>query len=77
MLRGLNRAILIQGKQLAQGLARSTHFKNIYLFICLLLAVSCLRCCVSCSLVVASGGYSLVGVLRALIAVASLVEHGP
>ena len=47
--------------------------QNFYLF----LAVLGLFCCVGFSLVAASGGYSLVAVLRLLIAVASLVaEHG-
>ena len=50
------------------------HFLNslVYLF----LAVLGFRCCVGFSLIVASGGYSLVVVLRLLIAMVSLVgEH--
>ena len=47
--------------------------KNLYLFI---LAVLGLHCCIGVSLVVASGGYSLVVVCGLLVVVASLVvEH--
>ena len=50
--------------------------KNIYFFIYWLRCV--LLLCVGYSLVVESGGYSLLVVHRLLIAVASLVaEHGP
>ena len=49
-------------------------FLNFLLFI--FLAVLGLYCFVGFSLVAASGGYSLVGVHRLLIAVASLAEHG-
>ena len=49
-------------------------FKKSYLFI---LAVLGLHCCMGVSLVVVSGGYSLVVVCGLLIVVASLVEeHG-
>ena len=47
----------------------------VILFICLLLAVLGLLCYVGFSLVVMSRGYSLVVVLRLLIAVASLVAE--
>ena len=51
-------------------------FNFIYLFI-LYLTVLGLHCCASLSLVAKSGDYSLVGLHRLLIAVASLVaEHG-
>ena len=48
---------------------------TVFLFVCLFvkfLAVLGLHCCVGFSLVVVSGGYSLVAVVGLLIAVASL-----
>ena len=48
-----------------------------FLTIYLSWTVLCLHCCMGFSLVVASGGYSLVAVCRVLIVVASLAaEHG-
>ena len=44
------------------------------LFIYLFLAMLSLRCCMGFSLVMVSGGYFLVAVLRLLIVVASLGE---
>ena len=49
-----------------------TRLKGLSLHAC-----TSLRCCMSFSLVVASGGYSLVAVRRLLVAMASPVaEHG-
>ena len=50
-------------------------FPLIILLIYLFLAVLGLRCCTGISLLAASGGYSLVAMLRLLIAVASLVAE--
>ena len=59
------------------------YFKNLKInwkfflyYFCLFLAARHLNCCIWVSLAAASGGYSLLAVLRVLIAVASLfVEH--
>ena len=51
----------------------SSSFLKIILFMYLLLAVLGLPCCLDFSLVVASGGYSLVVVCGLLMVVASLV----
>ena len=50
-------------------------FPLIILLIYLFLAVLGLHCCTGISLLAASGGYSLVAMLRLLIAVASLVAE--
>ena len=62
---------------MGSGWGWTSFFKLfIYLFIHLFLTVLDLRCYMGFSLVAASGGYSLVGVRRHLISLASLVEHG-
>ena len=50
-------------------------FLKTFIFIYLFLAVSGLRCCVGCSLVVATGGYSPAAVHELLIAVAFLIAE--
>ena len=54
------------------GCIESSFFFNFYIFTYLFLAVLGLRCCRDFSLVVASGGYSLVALPKLLIVVASV-----
>ena len=66
--------------EIIQGEAEQTHGQvaaGAFYFIYSFLALLGLLCCMGSSLVVASGGYSLVAVLGLLSAAASLVEeHG-